>query len=90
MAKQLGCREIIATSAFTWLPNRPTTHLPGYGLPSRSYGGPTYSVGWSGRNSNVVEQLITQEYGLEEAPAALDFAMRNPAAVMKVVVRPNG
>jgi L-gulonate 5-dehydrogenase len=43
-----------------------------------------------GRNSGVVEQLITQQYGLEEVPAAMDFAMRNPAAVMKVVVRPNG
>jgi L-gulonate 5-dehydrogenase len=43
-----------------------------------------------GRNSDVVEQLITQQYGLEEVPAAMDFAMRNPAAVMKVVVRPNG
>ena len=43
-----------------------------------------------GRNSDVVEQLITQQYGLEEAPAAMDFAMRNPAEVMKVVVRPNG
>jgi threonine dehydrogenase-like Zn-dependent dehydrogenase len=43
-----------------------------------------------GRNSDVVEQLITQQYELEEAPAAMDFAMRNPAAVMKVVIRPNG
>ena len=43
-----------------------------------------------GRNSEVVEQLITQQYGLEEAPAAMEFAMRNPAEVMKVVVRPSG
>jgi L-gulonate 5-dehydrogenase len=43
-----------------------------------------------GRNSAVVERLITQRYGLEEAPAAMDFAMRNPGAVMKVVVLPNG
>lgn len=43
-----------------------------------------------GRNSAVVERLITRQYGLDEAPAAMDFAMRNPAEVMKVVVRPNG
>ena len=43
-----------------------------------------------GRHSAVVEQLITQQYGLDEAPAAMEFAMRNPADVMKVVVRPNG
>ena len=43
-----------------------------------------------GRNSDVVERLITQQYGLEEAPAAIEFAMRNPAEVMKVVVRPTG
>jgi threonine dehydrogenase-like Zn-dependent dehydrogenase len=41
-----------------------------------------------GRNRDVVERLITQQFGLEEAPAAIDFAMRNPAEVMKVVVRP--
>jgi len=43
-----------------------------------------------GRNRAAVEPLITQQYGLEEAPAAMDFAMRNPGKVMKVVVRPNG
>jgi L-gulonate 5-dehydrogenase len=43
-----------------------------------------------GRNSDVVERLITQQYGLDEVPAAMDFAMRNPAEVMKVVVHPNG
>jgi L-gulonate 5-dehydrogenase len=43
-----------------------------------------------GRNREVVERLITQQYGLEEAPAAMAFAMRNPAEVMKVVIRPNG
>jgi L-gulonate 5-dehydrogenase len=43
-----------------------------------------------GRNRGVVEELITQEYGLEETADAMDFAMRNPAEVMKVVVRPNG
>jgi L-gulonate 5-dehydrogenase len=43
-----------------------------------------------GRNRDVVEQLITQQYGLAEAPEAIDFAMRHPADVMKVVVRPDG
>jgi threonine dehydrogenase-like Zn-dependent dehydrogenase len=43
-----------------------------------------------GRHRAVVERLITQQYGLEEVPTAMDFAMRNPAAVMKVVVLPNG
>jgi L-gulonate 5-dehydrogenase len=41
-----------------------------------------------GRNQDAVEQLITQQYSLEEAPAAMDFAMSNPDEVMKVMVRP--
>jgi L-gulonate 5-dehydrogenase len=41
-----------------------------------------------GRHRDLVEPMITQQFALEEAPAAIDFAMRNPAAVMKVVVRP--
>jgi threonine dehydrogenase-like Zn-dependent dehydrogenase len=41
-----------------------------------------------GRNQEAVEQLITQQYSLDEAPAAIEFAMRNPEQVMKVVVRP--
>jgi L-gulonate 5-dehydrogenase len=41
-----------------------------------------------GRQREVVEPLITQQFALDEAPAAIDFAMRNPAEVMKVVVRP--
>ena len=43
-----------------------------------------------GRNSDVVERLITQQYGLEETPAAINFAMENPGEVMKVMVLPNG
>ena len=43
-----------------------------------------------GRNRDAVEQLITQQYGLAETPEAIDFAMRHPAEVMKVVVRPDG
>jgi L-gulonate 5-dehydrogenase len=43
-----------------------------------------------GRNQDIVERLITQQFALEEAPAAIEFAMRNPAEVMKVVVRPGG
>jgi threonine dehydrogenase-like Zn-dependent dehydrogenase len=41
-----------------------------------------------GRHRELVEPLITQQFALDEAPAAIDFAMRNPADVMKVVVRP--
>jgi threonine dehydrogenase-like Zn-dependent dehydrogenase len=47
------------------------------------------AVAIAGRNRDVVEQLITQQYGLEDAPEAIDFAMRHPADVMKVVVRPD-
>jgi L-gulonate 5-dehydrogenase len=43
-----------------------------------------------GRNSDVVERLITQQYRLEETPAAINFAMENPGEVMKVMVLPNG
>jgi L-gulonate 5-dehydrogenase len=40
-----------------------------------------------GRNRDVVRQMITQQFGLEDAPEAMEFAMRNPAEVMKVIVR---
>jgi threonine dehydrogenase-like Zn-dependent dehydrogenase len=39
------------------------------------------------RHRELLARLISHEFGLEEAPEALRFAMNNPAAVMKVVVR---
>jgi L-gulonate 5-dehydrogenase len=48
------------------------------------------AVALVGRHRDVVEPLITQQFGLDEAPAAIDFAMRNPAEAMKVVVRLTG
>jgi threonine dehydrogenase-like Zn-dependent dehydrogenase len=41
-----------------------------------------------GRNRAAVEQLVSRQFGLEEAPEAMQYAMDNPADVMKVVVRP--
>jgi threonine dehydrogenase-like Zn-dependent dehydrogenase len=38
------------------------------------------------KHQELLEHLISHEFALEEAPAALDFAMRNPAEVMKVVI----
>ena len=37
-----------------------------------------------------VRRLITHERPLEEAPAAIEHAMRNPADVMKLVIRAAG
>jgi L-gulonate 5-dehydrogenase len=34
--------------------------------------------------------LVTHEFPLEETPAAIDYAMRNPAEVMKAVIRLEG
>jgi L-gulonate 5-dehydrogenase len=39
------------------------------------------------RNSDLVRRLISHEFELEQAPAAMDFAMSNPSEVMKVVIR---
>jgi threonine dehydrogenase-like Zn-dependent dehydrogenase len=39
------------------------------------------------RNVALLARLISHEFGLEEAPAAIRFAMSNPAEVMKVVIR---
>lgn len=41
-----------------------------------------------GRNRAAVQRLISRQFGLEEAPEAMEYAMNNPADVMKVVVRP--
>jgi threonine dehydrogenase-like Zn-dependent dehydrogenase len=38
------------------------------------------------RRSSAVEPLITHEYALEEAPAAIAFAIGNPEQAMKVLV----
>jgi threonine dehydrogenase-like Zn-dependent dehydrogenase len=40
-----------------------------------------------GAHQDHVRRLITHERPLEEAPAAIDHAMRNPADVMKLVIR---
>ena len=39
------------------------------------------------RNGALVGRLISHEFGLDEAPEAMRFAISNPARVMKVVVR---
>jgi L-gulonate 5-dehydrogenase len=41
------------------------------------------------RHSDRVERLITQEYPLEQAPDALQWAMDHPAEAMKVVIEIN-
>lgn len=44
------------------------------------------AVGFVERHGQELEPLITRRFPLERAPEALDYAMRNPAEVMKVVV----
>jgi threonine dehydrogenase-like Zn-dependent dehydrogenase len=39
------------------------------------------------RNGQLLARLISHEFPLEQAPAAIRFAMSNPAEVMKVVIR---
>ena len=39
------------------------------------------------RHATTVAKLISQEFALEQAPAALRFAIDNPTEVMKVVIR---
>jgi threonine dehydrogenase-like Zn-dependent dehydrogenase len=39
------------------------------------------------RNVGLLARLISHQFELEEAPAAIRFAMSNPAEVMKVVIR---
>ena len=38
------------------------------------------------RRRDAVEALISHEFALEEAPAAIAFAIANPAEAMKVLV----
>jgi threonine dehydrogenase-like Zn-dependent dehydrogenase len=44
------------------------------------------AVGFVERNGDRLENLITQEYPLERAPEALQWAMDHPAEAMKVVI----
>jgi L-gulonate 5-dehydrogenase len=44
------------------------------------------AVAFVERHSDRVERLITQEFPLEQAPEALEWAMDNPAEAMKVVI----
>ena len=39
------------------------------------------------RNGVPLGRLISHEFGLDEAPEAIRFAISNPAQVMKVVIR---
>jgi threonine dehydrogenase-like Zn-dependent dehydrogenase len=39
------------------------------------------------RNGAPLARLISHEFGLDQAPEAISFAMSNPAEVMKVVIR---
>jgi threonine dehydrogenase-like Zn-dependent dehydrogenase len=39
------------------------------------------------RNAAPLARLISHEFGLAETPAAVRFAMSNPADVMKVMIR---
>jgi threonine dehydrogenase-like Zn-dependent dehydrogenase len=44
------------------------------------------AVGFVERNGDRLENLITQEFPLERAPEALQWAMDHPAEAMKVVI----
>jgi threonine dehydrogenase-like Zn-dependent dehydrogenase len=39
------------------------------------------------RNGEMLARLISHEFALEDAPAAISFAIDNPASVMKVMIR---
>jgi L-gulonate 5-dehydrogenase len=43
-----------------------------------------------GRHREHVERLVTHQVPLEEAPAAVDHALRHPADVLKLVIRTEG
>jgi L-gulonate 5-dehydrogenase len=45
------------------------------------------AVGVVERNADSLARLISHEFALSEAPAAIRFAMSNPTEVMKVVIR---
>jgi L-gulonate 5-dehydrogenase len=42
------------------------------------------------RRRDAVGPLVTHQFGLDEAPAAIEFALQRPAEVMKAVVRLDG
>jgi threonine dehydrogenase-like Zn-dependent dehydrogenase len=44
------------------------------------------AVAFVERNTERLEPLISRRFPLEEAPAALDYAMQNPADALKVVI----
>jgi L-gulonate 5-dehydrogenase len=39
------------------------------------------------RNAEILARMVSHEFGLEQAPAAIEFAIGNPTKVMKVVIR---
>jgi threonine dehydrogenase-like Zn-dependent dehydrogenase len=45
------------------------------------------AVGVVERNAALLSRLISHQFALAEAPAALRYAMSNPNEVMKVVIR---
>ena len=45
------------------------------------------AVGVVERNAGALGRLVSHEFGLEQAPDAIRFAMSNPTEVMKVVIR---
>jgi L-gulonate 5-dehydrogenase len=42
------------------------------------------------RNGQKLARLVSHQFPLAEAPAAIRFAMANPTEVMKVMIRANG
>jgi threonine dehydrogenase-like Zn-dependent dehydrogenase len=42
------------------------------------------------RRHDALRGLVTHEFSLEEAPVAIDYAMRHPAEVMKAIIRLEG
>jgi threonine dehydrogenase-like Zn-dependent dehydrogenase len=39
------------------------------------------------RRGDALAGLVTHEFALDEAPAAIDYAIRHPAEVMKAMIR---
>jgi L-gulonate 5-dehydrogenase len=42
------------------------------------------------RREDALSRLVTHEFPLEQTPAAIDYSLRNPAEVMKTVIRLEG
>jgi L-gulonate 5-dehydrogenase len=64
----------------------PFRELDLLGISTCSAGDFAEAVSLVGRRSDAVERLITHEYALEDAPAAIAFAIDNPEEAMKVLV----